>query len=116
MGAIKIKEAPPLGYRRSYKFRRSDKLFIAGAILFLSGALIAYNAFLVTEASPDLLGLRAAQTSPFQLLTYALNQSFHFRLGAGLTILGLIALLIGYLALRDERNGTIDIPPKYEKK
>ena len=116
MGTPKIKDAPPLGYKRSYKFRRSDKLFIVGAILVLCGALLSFNAYLVTKAPPDLLGLRAAQTSPFQLLTYALNQSFHFRLGAGLTILGLIALLIGYLDLRDERNGAIDIPPKYKKK
>ena len=110
------RKALPLGYRRSFKLRRSEKTFVVGIAILSIGLLEGITTLIAVGRSPDLLVLRSAQTSSFYMLMHALNTSFYFRVSFVLCAVALFVLLIGYLNRRDEEDGKTTLPPRYGKK
>ena len=116
MTSLRIKEKPPLGYRRSFVLSRSEKTFVVGILILCIGLLNGTTTLIAISKSYELISVRSAQSSPFYMLMHALNSSFYFRVSLASCALGLFVMLVGYLNRRDENYGNILLPPRYVKK
>ncbi len=110
------KDKPPLGYRRTFKLRRSEKMLVVGLILVSIGARLFLSATEARSGALDLLGLRVAQQSPIHVILTAINSSWYARTGALIATLGVVFFGMWFVTRLDERHGKIEIPPQYEKK